>query len=218
MGGNNAYTAAFGGLMPNEEIEGVTARDIALFVGENSRYFLPRFKQLSQHGGISFNLSALVFNFFYFFYRKMYLVGGGLLALFLVCQIPTLLIIPEYAAFIYAHFDDIYRGVDVLAFYHPTQYLWAYTLIPLLRYFLLAVGILCAFFANRFYMNHVLNSIRRIRSQFTTDGATFDDRKYTEALAQRGRTNRVIIVLLIAGAVLVYLLVVYFVVAPVMIG
>lgn len=84
----NPYSAAFGGLNPSEEIDGVSARDLALYVGENSGYFLPRFKQISQGKPVSFNFCALFFNFFYFFYRKMYSVGLILLGITLARADP----------------------------------------------------------------------------------------------------------------------------------
>ena len=42
----NPYTTLFGGIDPQEEIAGITAKDWAMFIGNRSYYFLPRFKAI----------------------------------------------------------------------------------------------------------------------------------------------------------------------------
>ncbi|MCI8650155.1 MAG: hypothetical protein HFG20_08570 [Anaerotruncus sp.] len=197
-----AYNSAFGGLSPEEEIEGVSARDIALYIGSNSRYFLPRFKQLSLRGGVSPNLAAFFFNFLYFFYRKMYLVGGLLLGLFLLAQLPTLVALPEYMVYVYENIEIILKGINPAPF-TPTQYIWAYSAIKIARIILFASGFTMSLFGNRVYMSHVLNRIRRIRAACTAPDGAFDDTHYTETLARRGKTSRLAVILCAVGVFLV---------------
>lgn len=53
----NPYTTPFGGVSPDEDIDDIPAKDLAIFVGRNSHYYLPRFKQLSMtKGKVQFNL------------------------------------------------------------------------------------------------------------------------------------------------------------------
>lgn len=189
----SAYTAAFGGLSPDEQIDGVSARDIALFVGENSQYFLPRFKQLSQSKGLSPNFAAFFFNFLYFFYRKMYFYGSILLGVFVVCQIPSFFIAPEYAKFMMENMQDMVMGISVP--FTPTQNLWAYTAVYYMRYIMIGFGLVFSLYANRFYMRHVLNKIRTLRAGFIDEAGKLDDTLYTQALSTRGRTSRAAVVI-----------------------
>lgn len=200
----NPYTSAFGGLDPAEEIEGVSARDIALYVGENSQYFLPRFKQIAGRSGFTINFSALFFNFFYFFYRKMYGIGAVLLGLLAASQIPTLFVLPETIRFVLSHMEDILNGFNVFNLFVPTEHLWAYSAMYYMRFVLLAVGIVFACFANRLYMRHVLKNVRKIHARYEQSPSGFNDNRYTQALAHYGRTNRVIVIIAAVGCVVAY--------------
>ncbi|MEM1484201.1 RING finger protein [Oscillospiraceae bacterium PP1C4] len=199
----NAYTMAFGGLSPEEEIDGVSARDIALFIGANSHYYLPRFQQLSKRTGISFNWGALLFNFLYFFYRKMYLMGAALLALLALTQIPALFIAQEYTSFILANFEDISIGIKPV--FEPHNNLWAYAVIPYIRYVTLISGLLFSGLANRIYKSHVLKNIRKIKENLTDEAGYLDDKQYTELLVCRGRTSRTAVVVAIIGIIAAYI-------------
>ena len=62
----------YGGVPHDCEIDGVTAQEIALFVGQNSRYYIPKFKALSENKHkINWNWSAFIFTFLYFVGRKI---------------------------------------------------------------------------------------------------------------------------------------------------
>ncbi len=210
----SAYSAAFGGLSPDEEIDGVSARDIALYIGENSQYFLPRFKQFSQHSGFVVNWSALLFNFLYFFYRKMYFVGAMMLLFLALTQIPTLFIFKEYSLFVLENFDDI--SIGIVPVFTPHEHLWAYSLIPYMRYLLLAESVLFGAFANRIYKIHVLSNIRKIKKGLVDAGGLLDDKIYTESLVRRGRTSRAAVAGAIIGVSAVYFGVAFSVVISIM--
>ena len=193
------FAAAFGGVSPDEQIDGVSARDIALYVGPNSRYFLPRFKQLETHGGISVNLAAFFFTFLYCFYRKMYSVGLVLLGLFAVAQIPSLFIFPEYFQYVSANLNDIMIGITPAPF-EPTQHLWAYAVIPFMRMFMIACGIVFSVLANRIYLRMVVKNVRALRQASTgSDGRIADDRQYAKLLAHRGSTSRAAVLVCVLG-------------------
>ena len=203
----NAYTLAFGGLSPEEEIDGFTARDAALFIGENSQYFLPRFKKMSEGSPVSFNFCALIFNFLYFFYRKMYFFGGLLLGLVVLTQIPTFFVMPEYTAFILANIEDISMGIMPAEFIPQTN-LWAWAVLPYMRYFTFGISIAFAAFANRFYMGFVLRSVKNIRARFLDqNGQVADDRAYVDELAYRGRTSRAAVIAVLGSVIACYFMV-----------
>ncbi|MBP0990876.1 MAG: DUF2628 domain-containing protein, partial [Oscillospiraceae bacterium] len=72
----NPYTTPFGGIDENAELEGVSAKEMAIFTGNKSYYFLPRFMLFAQGvRAITLNLFGFLFGAFYMLYRKMYVWG-----------------------------------------------------------------------------------------------------------------------------------------------
>ncbi len=70
----------------NEEIDGVKARDLRVFVGQNAHYYLPRFKKMcNRETSVSWNWAAFLLTPFWLWYRKQYLYGT-LVMLFEVLQ------------------------------------------------------------------------------------------------------------------------------------
>ncbi len=203
---SSAYASAFGGVSPEEEIEGVSARDIAMFIGSNSRYFLPRFKQYTFGKGFFPSLPAFFFGSFYFFYRKMYLVGSCLLGLFLLSQLPTLFALPEYMAYILENMDLILKGINPAPFV-PSTHLWVYAVMPYIRMVSFAIALTISFFANRLYMSYVLRRVRRLKTVFTRPDGQVDDMQYTAALTRKGGTNRIAVVCLAVGLLLLFIIV-----------
>ena len=198
----NAYTAAFGGVGPNEQLAGVSARDIALFVGENSQYFLPRFKIIEEGRFFVPNFAALIFNFFYFFYRKMYVAGGILLLLNAILQIPSILASQEYAAWFLANLSDISVGITPV--FTPQHNLWVYNVAPIARMLSFSLTILAGLFANHLYWRHVLTKIRRIKAKFTAADGSWDDKLYSEALTKQGHPSKKAVTILIICCVVIY--------------
>lgn len=87
---------AYGGLSPDEDIGGYSARTLATYVGPSAHYFLPRFHMQSKAFGLTkINFAALFFGYAYYFYRKMYIAGLILLALSIIGTIPYLLYLRE---------------------------------------------------------------------------------------------------------------------------
>jgi len=107
----DADTMVYGGLKPEDTIDGQRVGDVAVYVGSSTSYFLPRFKMFSDGAhAVSANFGALIFSYFYFFYRKMYLVGALLLALSVASMaanfvtvremLPQLIHDPSFAPFV----------------------------------------------------------------------------------------------------------------------
>lgn len=62
------------GFNPDEDMGGATLREVSMFVGTNTFYYIPVFKRMKDFGSkISFNFSCFLFPSFYFANRKMWL-------------------------------------------------------------------------------------------------------------------------------------------------
>ena len=76
----------------DSDIDGVKLGDLARYVGRNQFSYLASFIRFGKFGGkISLNFAALLFPQFYFFYRKMNLIGVIYLILTVVLSIPTVM-------------------------------------------------------------------------------------------------------------------------------
>ncbi len=76
-----------------EDIDGVAVKDIAMYIGENANYFIPRFREFDKKNGKKYiiNLSCLFLDFYYFIYRKVNLFAIFLIILFFLMSIPSVL-------------------------------------------------------------------------------------------------------------------------------
>lgn len=182
-----AYKAAFGGLAPDETIDGESARDIALFIGNNSHYFLPRFKMLSSRGGITFNWAALLFHAFYFVYRKMYWIAGCIFGLLLISYIPEFLTLKEQVYYLMQNMPDLVNG-NPMADFVPQQFLWAYKIIPAMTFIRFMIMAFFSILANRVYLSHTLKKVRGIRQNHTDATGELKDESYVKELTEKGRT------------------------------
>ena len=91
-GGRQSFTGPY--LDPNDKLDGISLADWAAYMGPSAPVYLLRFKQMALTGRkTSFSLSALLFGPLYFFYRKMWkpAIASGLL--FLLCNLPSVLIL-----------------------------------------------------------------------------------------------------------------------------
>lgn len=92
-GGAQPFAVAIdplGGVSPDEEIDGIPAKELGTLVGPNSAYYIPRFREISQNGRKFMpNLAAFLFDIPWFFYRKMLLPGLGMLILELALSAPS---------------------------------------------------------------------------------------------------------------------------------
>lgn len=141
----NPYTTPFGGVAPDEVIDGVPAKDLAIFVSRNSHYFLPHFKQISKTKMKVINWSAFLFMGGYFLYRKMYL--WGVLALFanVIIGIPPAMILMQ----------QITSGTMMAG--GATSSVSSVNMVC--NFLSLALHILCGMFANTLYFSHCKKKI-----------------------------------------------------------
>ena len=71
------YSDPLCGFSPDEKYdEDMTTKDIADFIGSNTRFYLPKFRVMkATKFKLSFNIPAMLFPEFYFAYRKMPLLA-----------------------------------------------------------------------------------------------------------------------------------------------
>lgn len=88
------YSDPLCGFSPDEKYdEDMTTKDIADFVGSNTRYYLPKFKVMkTTRFKLSFNIPAMLFPEFYFAYRKMPLLAFLVLLIKSIISLPSSLV------------------------------------------------------------------------------------------------------------------------------
>ncbi len=70
------------GVSPEEIVGGVKAYDIALYIQLSARNYINKFRKLDLSGkNLSWNWAAFIFSPYWFFYRKLYWLGGIFLGL-----------------------------------------------------------------------------------------------------------------------------------------
>ena len=187
----------FGAIYENDQIDGIPVKDFIFLVRQNYAYYLRVFKIFSQRVKAKvFNWSAFLFNFFYFFYRKMYKVGALLLGFYLLSNIPSAILsyhmIQQAMAdpMLLSSFNFDMSGLE-----------WLTLTSQLLMYARFGVSIYCGFTANRHYYNHCRQKINKLNSVAPRGGA-----EYYQTLACIGGTSLASVFLLMAGLAAVLLI------------
>lgn len=154
----------------NEEIDGVRAGDIAEYVGENSGYFVSRFKDINNRPGryTRFNLSALLFEQWYFVYRKMWGPAAVILILTLLLSLPSAL----YQLYLGGAIS-LNINTDMLTLLNSGCYLLS-----------VALRALVSFYANRIYMKRVIGKIKKLKVSCKTE------EEYREKLKSSGSVSK----------------------------
>ena len=97
---------------PDDELDGIKARDWAAFLGPNAAYYLLNFKRMLATGQkIAISFSAFFLGPFYFFYRKMW----GPAALFLTLNILGSYL-PQLLQFLVLAQNPLVAGLDLGVF------------------------------------------------------------------------------------------------------
>ncbi len=166
------YTLAYN---PEQQVdEDIKAKELAAFVGNSSPYFLLRFLNAERTTGwMGFNIGAFLFNFLYFFYRKMYALAIPLLLLFLLTLVP-------WAMYSYEYFSEMASQFGRLVL-PPPQLLTAsmQQLLPIMnavRWVQIGLALASGMLANKVYFSHCIKNIRRIKAQAGGDTAGYISR------------------------------------------
>ena len=163
--GFNPYTTPYGGVDPDDEIEGVPVKELVLFVGENTPYYLPKFKEMTTNKRQVINWSGFFFDFLFLIYRKMYLLAA---IVFLLSEL-----LPVLATLLVTKGDLSLLTAD----FYSTLSMISYGISFAIRFF---VG----FSFNRLYLSHCLRKIRKLKEQNP------DTEAYHAALTKHGSVSR----------------------------
>lgn len=185
----------YGGLSPEEEIDGVSVLELQEAVGENSAYYLPRFKQMSEGKKTAWSWSGCFITFYYFLYRKVYsmaIVSALISALIFVgTTLLSLRVMPDLFS---AITGIVAQGVTV-----DTSYLFKIEMASQL--ISMAVMVFFGLFSNRFYKGHIFRKIKKLRERYTPDTM-----EYHEALKKQGGVNRKGVMILCVAMLALYML------------
>ncbi len=173
------------------ELDGVTVGELSEYVGTNKLYFLANFMRFGKYGSkFSINLTAFLFPYYYFFYRKMYLFGAVFLLADFLCGIPQMLVyLPEMAKSL---------GITVLstadfAFVDSSWFVGIASAASLVSYAMMFIG---GVFANYLYYRQAVHDIKEIKSETKVQTG------YREAIAQKGGTSWKLVAAAIAAYVI----------------
>lgn len=189
----NPFTTPFGGVAPDEEIDGVPAKDLAIFVGKNSQYYLPQFKAISKSKTKTVNWGAFFFEGGFFLYRKMYGWGILFLAIILLLEMPSALIVMQTL-----------QSTDAIMSAAQSANLQNLTMASYICSFLsVALRVLCGFLANPLYKAHC---IRKINQEKQIERSQDE---YYAAISKKGSVAFKLVVGLLVAYVVVNMIVMY---------
>ncbi|GHU80283.1 hypothetical protein FACS1894191_5180 [Clostridia bacterium] len=192
--GDPLYTV-YGGVDPDDKIDEETVRDMAAYIGPSSAYYIPRFKEISEKGKtISPNFSAMLFSFFFYFYRKMYALGFIMLALYILSSVPGYLYSREtmplalhemqqmgFSALI-EQSGIIIPPIESVDLARAEYYL---NLSRITRFVDIVICVILSMCFNRLYCEKCLGSVRDIRA-----GGNRPEEGYRSALLRYGGINK----------------------------
>lgn len=171
----NPFINPFGGVNPDETIEGVSATEIAIFLGQSTHYFLPQFKRLSTKKSIfSWNWGAFMLNYFYAFFRKLNGFAVAAFILIATIQIPSTIVI----------LDEYFKSMSLFSrTFNPVLVEKMMNLSGGVAVIVLIARFLIGALFNWFYMKYTVKTIKSIKERYE------DTQQYHVALAKRGGTS-----------------------------
>lgn len=163
--GDYGTVLSYLGFDPKEDMGGATLEDVSQFVGPNTLYYIPLFKRMKDFGAkLSFNISCLIFPYFYFANRRMWLWAIIAAVISVIFSIPgTLLTLADYANGI--------EGAESFLNMIQNNLGWISNLDIIFSTSYWVFRIVCCLFGNWLYYKFVMNSIKRLRYDDTVGGS-----------------------------------------------
>lgn len=164
-----------GGYKESDTIDQVPAKDMAAYIGPNAGYYLMHFHLFSKRNRkASFSFSAFFAPPVYYFYRKMWVTGLFLAAIFFILNLPTT----------YTTLQQMGIQVPAFAFIENTILATQPTLVLIIQ---LALMSLSGIYANYLYMQKVLKSVKKVKEEFPVN--------YREVLAKKGGVSQIVFII-----------------------
>ncbi len=189
----NPFTTPYGGLHADETIDDIPVKELAMFVGPSSHYYLPRFKTMSTTGRrASWNWAAFFGNALYFCGRRLYPMGLFLIAVFIIRLVPSYMIVIE-------NYDAILK--DTLGFLQnlPARAQQLLGITQMINYVYWIGSVLLGTYANHLYKRHVFDTIKSLKSRYA------DTQQYHAALKKHGGFRTGLIIGLAIAAFLLFI-------------
>ena len=189
-------------LSPSGEVFAGEASDISLaevtaYTGKRAKFFLNRFRLLaSQKTNFTWNWSAFFFKFFYFFYKRMYLVGIIALLLYAMLAFPSVMYTME---FIKMNSMELF-GVKMAYDAQLMKSLEAF--LPTINILNIVYSVCCGLFANKLYMKKVFKDIRIVKEKVK---GKMDVKQYLYTLGRVGRPDWISVAIVLLGLLSIYL-------------
>ena len=144
------------GFNSDEDMGGATIKEIYMFVGMNTFYYIPIFKKMKDLGSkISFNFSCFIFPSFYFANRKMWLWAMISAIISIILDIPSSIISMSQ----YGFFSD-----NIMSYIYQNQN-FIEELANICMWGALISRILMCIFANWIYFRFSIKKIRIIKKR-----------------------------------------------------
>lgn len=158
-----------GGVSPDDDIDGVSAKEIKCFVGVNAQRYLPKFKAMTQKKKTSWNWAAFLIPHVWFFYRKMHLPG----ILFSLLLLASSVFMFPLATIVSTFPQEATASTAVLARYLAENLSSINPLYLGLAAFSgiseLVIRIIAGFTGDRFYKKTVVSSIKKVKAKAEND-------------------------------------------------
>lgn len=154
----NAESDAAENILNEEIADNVSMREAVHFVDFNTFYYIPIFQKMKTFGSkISFSFICLLFPYFYFANRRMWLpaIGVGILT--------ALLSIPELLLLIQTQGETMPFMRDVVNYIYDNEKLIT-SFMDICNLLSWGVKILCFLFANYIYYRHTIRKISKAKA------------------------------------------------------
>lgn len=185
--GPNVYSP-FAGMNPEEKLDDIAVTDYALFVGQNTHYFLPRFKLMAEGKKVLPNFSAFLFSGFYFLYRKMVLWGILLLCMDVLLYLPSVMVMVNAVQYAINPEAVLMFNPDVVS-----------SMSMVASFISVALNVVLCLFTNRLYYAFTRKKINGIKAKES------DISRHSQLIQKRGGVLKVLIPILLVAYFVLYI-------------
>ncbi len=164
------------------EIDGISYRDMAVFIGQNAQYYIYRFKKMVQDPKYKpFNFTACMFPPIWLLFRKLWKHAILAAAINFVLNLPTLLIMAANMGVIGSASPLLFPGIETVA--------------SVTSFIVLIVGVVWGFLAVPLYKKDTVKRLQKLKAEAGDN----TDRYYRSILEQAGpsKIGKAVIILFV---------------------